>query len=329
MNPANTSVPRTAIEFQDLFRTEKDCAAAIAKLRWPNGFVCPNCGHDDAFYISTRHLYQCAVCKHQTSITAGTIFHKTRVKLRHWFWMIYCVSVDKGGASSSRIARELGMYQKTVWHILHKIRHAMGRRDEGIALAGLIECDTAFIGAGARKTGRRKLGKEAYNPNRVKGERRLGRPTPRRSKKKTQTAVLVLIEDEGAASGNVAMKVLDYAVRWDLAEIVEQRADPCQHFKTDLWQPNFVLRSMGHKLQAKKSDGPEAVVWLPHVHRAISLFKRFLLGTYHGVSAKYLPGYLQEFCFRFNRRQKQEIIWHSLLKACCYTVPLTYSELTV
>jgi hypothetical protein len=146
-------------------------------------------------------------------------------------------------------------------------------------------------------------------------------------KKKTQTEILVLIEDEGAASGNLAMKVLDYAERWDVAEIVNEKVEPCQRFKSDLWQPNFVLRSMGHKLQAKKSNGPESVVWLPHVHRAISLFKRFLLGTYHGVSAKYLPGYLQEFCFRFNRRHKQEIIWESLLKACCYTVPLKYSEL--
>ena len=88
--------------------------------------------------------------------------------------MIYCVAHDKGGASSSRIASQLGMYQKTVWHILHKIRHAMGNRDEGITLAGLIEMDTAIIGPGARKTGRRKVGKEAYSPGRHKGERRRG-----------------------------------------------------------------------------------------------------------------------------------------------------------
>lgn len=190
MNKAVTKLPRTAIEFFDRFKTEADCLNAIAKIRWPKGFVCPNCGHDDAHFVSTRHLFQCTVCKHQTSITAGTLFHKTRIPLRHWFWMIYCVAHDKGGASSTRIASQLGMYQKTVWHILHKIRHAMGRRDEGITLAGLIELDTAYIGPGARKTGRRRLGKEAYNPGRMKGERMLGRPKSSGEKKRLRPKCL-------------------------------------------------------------------------------------------------------------------------------------------
>lgn len=327
MNKAITNLPRTAIEFQDRFRTEADCLQAIAKLRWPKGFVCPNCGHDDAHFVSTRELFQCTVCKHQTSITAGTIFHKTRIPLRKWFWMIYCVAHDKGGASSTRIASQLGMYQKTVWHILHKIRHAMGCRDEGITLAGLIEMDGAIVGPGARKTGRRSLGKEAYNPGRNKGERRRGLAKRSGQKKKTQTEVLVLIEDDGRSAGNLVMKVLDYAERRDVGEIVEQRVDPCQRFKTDGWQPNYVVRSMGHQLQAKVLPGPESVVWLPHVHRAISLFKRFLLGTYHGVGARYLERYLQEFCFRFNRRRKPQTIWKSLLRACAGTVPVTYAEL--
>lgn len=174
MNQVITKLPRTAVEFQDRFRTEDDCLNAIAKLRWPNGFVCPNCGHDDAYFVSTRQLFQCTLCTHQTSITAGTLFHGTKIPLRNWFWMIYIVAHDKGGASSTRIAAQLGMYQKTVWHILHKIREAMGNRDESITLAGLIELDEAEIGAEARKTGRRKLGKEGYRPGRHKGMRNRG-----------------------------------------------------------------------------------------------------------------------------------------------------------
>ena len=186
-------IPMTALEFQDRFRTEEDCQEALAKLRWPQGFTCPNCGHDDAYLIKERRLLQCIVCRHQASITAGTIFHGTKIPLRNWFWMIYTVAHDKGGASSSRFAQQLGMYQKTAWHILQKIRHAMGNRDEVIKLEGLIEIDEAEIGREARKTGRRK----SDPPARHKGMRQRGRAATSGGKKKTQTEVLVMVESEG------------------------------------------------------------------------------------------------------------------------------------
>lgn len=321
-------IPMSALEFQDRFRSEESCEQALVKLRWPRGFICPNCGHDDAYFLQERRLMQCIICRHQTSVTAGTIFHGTKIPLRNWFWMIYLVAHDKGGASSSRIAEQLNMYQKTVWHILQKIKHAMGNRDDAITLAGLIELDEALIGPEARKTGRQKTAKEASIPGRHKGLRCRGLAPISGVKKKTQTEIVVLVEDEGACAGNLVMKVLDYSDRQDIREIVEERVDPSQCFKTDGWQPHFVIQNMGHNLQTKVcSNSPLSVEWLPHVHRAISLLKRFLLGTYHGVSAKYLPRYLQEFCFRFNRRHKPKTIWQSLLNACLTTLPITYAEL--
>lgn len=320
-------VPMSALEFQDRFRTEEDCIEAIRKLRWPRCFICPNCQHDDAYLLKERALMQCINCRHQTSVTAGTIFHGTKVPLRNWFWIIYMVAHDKGGASSSRLAEQLGMYQKTVWHILQKIRHAMGTRDECFSLAGLIELDEAFIGAEARKTGRRKSSEIGFAPARHKGYRRLGLPSLSGAKKKTQTEILVMVEDEGEKAGYLAMSVLDYTDRLDLLEIVNQKVDPSQYFKTDGFHAHYVLRSYGHHLDIKVCGGAASVRWLPHVHRAISLLKRFLLGTYHGVSAKYLPRYLQEFVFRFNRRHKPKTIWQSLLNACVSMVPFTYAEL--
>lgn len=327
MSQKRSHVPMTALEFQDAFRTEQDCLMAIANYRWPNGFICPNCGHDDGYYISTRGSYECPACKKQTTVTAGTIFHGTKIPLRNWFWMIYVVAHDKGGASATRIAQQLGMYYKTVWHILQKLRHAMDRRDERYSLLGLIELDEAIIGPEARKTGRPKSDKEHYNPGRHKGKRSLGRSKKSGGARKTQTEVLVMIEDHGEAAGHLSMKVLDYSDRLDIAEIVEKKVPPNQKFKTDGKQAHWVLQSMGHELELKVCSGPPGVEWLPHSHRAISLFKRFLLGTYHGVSASYLPRYLQEFCFRFNRRNRPAKIWESLLKACVGTLPMTYPEL--
>lgn len=177
----------TAIEFQDSFRTEEDCQRYLAKLRWPKGFICPNCEHDDAYLVTTRGLFQCVVCRHQTSVTSGTLFHGTKIPLRNWFWMIYQVSQDKGGASSTRLAEQLGMYQKTVWHILQKIRHAMSRRDENIILAGLIELDEAVIGPQARKTGRRS---EAEACKKMRGKSLAAGPKTRerRGKRKQKSS---------------------------------------------------------------------------------------------------------------------------------------------
>lgn len=317
-------IPESALEFQDRFRTEDDCLEALRKLRWPRCFICPNCQHDDAYFLKERRLMQCVNCRHQASITSGTIFHGTKIPLRNWFWIIYMVAQDKGGASSSRLAEQLNMYQKTVWHILQKVRHAMGNRDDGYSLAGLIELDEAIIGAEARKTGRNKL---ANFPDGHKGFKRLGRPPLSGAKKKTQTQVLVMVEDRGERAGYVAMKVVDYTDRLDILEIVNQKVEPAQHFKTDGFSAHYVLQSYGHNLDIKVCGGKSSVEWLPHVHRAISLLRRFLFGTYHGVSAKYLPRYLQEFSFRFNRRNHRKPIWQSLLNACLTSLPFTYAEL--
>lgn len=322
--------PMSALEFQDRFRTEEDCLEYIRQIRWPNGFICPNCGHDFAYELKERRLYQCSVCHRQTSVTAGTIFHKTRTPLRKWFWMIYQITQDKGGASASKLARQLCGFQSTVWNQLQKLRHAMGRRDETITLAGFIELDEAVIGPQARKTGRRK--KDDKDNKKGPRMKTLGRPKKDGTKSnKMQTEVIVMVERENATAGNLAMKVVYKTTRDDVREAVEQRIeDNRQSFKSDAIQSHFVVRSMGHDLEALRLSGtPLSVEELPVVHRAISLLKRFLIGTYHGVSAKYLQRYLSEFAFRWNRRDAEQTLWSSMLKAACFALPMTYAELTL
>lgn len=317
-----------AIEFQDRYSTEDACIQALIKLRWPKGFVCPNCGHDDAYFLSARRLYQCTVCRHQASITSGTIFHKSRIPLRHWFWMIFLMAQDKGGTSASRLAKQLGMYQKTVWHMLHKIRHAMGSRDSGISLAGLIEMDPAIIGPHARKTGRQKTTENSEDGDRRVGKLQLGARPKKGKKKKRQTPVLVLVEALNFEAGNLVMQVLDTPSYESIGEVVEQKVDEGRwQFKSDGAQYNWVVQHMGHELDLKVCQGNESLEHLPILNQVVGLLKRFLFGTYHGVSAHYLPSYLQEFCFRFNRRLNEEWIFESMLRACLFTVPMTCAEL--
>lgn len=316
----------TAIEFQDRFRTDEDCLAALFELRWPNGFVCPNCEHDDAYKLNTG-LYQCTVCRHQSSVTSGTIFHGTKISLRNWFWIIFVVSTDKGGASSSRLAVQLGMYQKTVWHILQKVRHAMGSRDSQISLAGLIELDEAIIGPHARKTGRLKKTKEGGSAPYKQGKRSLGNRRGGKARRKTQTPVLVLVEAENFSAGNVFLQVVEKSTYTTIQEVVEEHIDDGDHhFKTDGAQSNYVIQYMGHHLDAKVCSGPPSLEHLPILNQTVGLLKRLLFGTYHGVSSRYLPRYIQEFAFRFNRRKNESTIFESLLRACLFTVPMTYAE---
>jgi hypothetical protein len=317
----------TLFEFQNRFASEDDCLDALEKLRWPSGFRCPNCEHDDGYRLTKRRLIQCSVCRHQTSVTAGTIFHKTTVSLCNWFWMIYLMAQDKGGASSSRIAKQLGMHYRTVWHQMHKIRHAMACRDEQvIELAGVIELDEAIFGAEARKP-RTEETKRGKGSNKEKPHRRTkGRP---RQDEKRRTEVLVMIESEGDRAGHLVMKVIDgKTTREAIRETVEQRVeDQRQLFRTDALQSHWVLKDMGHDVKAVVCSGELSVHWLPWVHTAISLVRRYLVGTFHGVGADRLQSYLDEFCFRFNRRFKENQITWSLLNACALALPIQYAEL--
>lgn len=311
----------TALEFFARYSSEEACLEAIEKMRWPKGFVCPNCQHDVGYRLTDRNLFQCAVCRHQTSVTAGTIFHKTRVPLTNWFYILYSVAHDKGGSSAARLSQQLNMHYSTVWHIVQKIKYAMAKRDENILLAGEIELDTMFVGPEARKMGR---------PSARRDDDCLGKSHPKPVRQfrfgKLQTPVIVMVETLSGRAGNVAMRVVERTTYDDIQEFAMQRAEPGQHFKTDGDHSNYSLRTVGFHT-AKVCSGRKSLEWLPIVHRVISLAKRHLMGTYHGVSPMYLQSYLDDFCFRFNRREKILSLATSALRACVFANQISYAEL--
>ncbi len=278
-------------EFNKRYRTERDCLDVIEKVRWPNGFICPKCGHDEGYRLHVRRVIECAVCKYQSSITAGTVFHRTRMPLMKWFWMMYLIGQDKGGASALRVSKQLDINFKTAWRVLHKIRRAMSRRDSKVVrLAGLIELDEGYFGGKHRKV-----------------------------------QVLVAIEREPKKAGKLVMKKIfgRMASEPEIKRVVKIHMDndSPQHFVTDCAAAHNTLKKMGHTLERHKSTPESAAKHLPLVHLAISLAKTFILGTYHGVSRKYIQRYLDEFCYRFNRRLKESDLVQSLIRTCVYTKP--------
>ena len=283
------------LEWQKRFGTEKACAAAIAKYRWPSGFVCPACGHNASWYITTRKVYQCSKCKHQTSVIAGTLFHSTNLPLVKWFWAIYLMVSDKGGISAMRLSKQIQVSWLTARNMLRKLRTAMAHRDSVYRLVEeLIEMDDTYIGG--KRPGKRGRGAAGKKP------------------------VLVAVERKDKGSGFIAMKAVDTISKETVKDFLKYHIQEGHHIRTDALPALNVIQE-GHIHEKQKTPPHKASEWLPKVHVIIGNLKVFLNGTYHGVSSQYLQEYLDEFCYRFNRRFWEHELPFRLLNACAAHAP--------
>ncbi len=129
--------PTTLLAFQEQFPDEEACWRTLRRMRWPHGFRCPRCRHRKSYRLALRRLEQCQRCRYQASVTAGTIFHRTRVPLRVWFLAIFFVARHKQGISALQFQRDsgVGSYQ-TAWTLLHKVRSALGQQTDDLLAAG-------------------------------------------------------------------------------------------------------------------------------------------------------------------------------------------------
>ena len=274
-------LPSTMADFEDLFRNETDCINYLKELRWPNGFVCPKCGHPEGWETADS-LIICQMCSHKTSLTSGTIFHQTHKPLMYWFRAIWYVTNQKNGVSALGLQRALGLGSyHTSWTWLHKLRSAMVDPDRD-RLKGVVEVDEAYYGG--EKKGKRGRGAEG------------------------KELVFVAVEDNGGKPGRVRLVHVEDASYKSLSSAIEQTVEPGSTIRSDGWQS---YRSITKKGYTHKTVGPKTVETgedlLPLVDLAVSLLKRWLLGTHHGgISASHLGYYLDEFTFRFNRRTSTE-----------------------
>jgi len=282
-------------EWQSRFQTEQDCLIYLQKLKWPNGFICPQCGQDHAHFIQVRQLYQCSACQHQTSLKAGTLFHRSHLPLRKWFWGIYFIGSDKGGISAMRLSKLIEVNWRTARLMLKKLRQAMAHRDSLYQLGGLIEVDDALVG-GKRpgKRGRGAIGK---------------------------TSVLVACESKESEAGYVAMKAVKSVNHKTVKDFVNKRISEGQKVHTDALAALNIIGEK-HEHEARVTPSGKVDQWLPWVHITIGNLKAFLLGTFHGVSGKYLQEYLDEFCYRFNRRFFEVEIPNRLLNLAVIHAPI-------
>jgi len=288
-------------EFLKRFPTEDDCFQYLVKKRWPDGFRCPKCGNPHAYYIVTYHRFQCTVCRHQTSVTAGTVFHKLRQPLLTLFWAVYFIATSKKGMSAMELKRKLGIrsYQ-TSWLLLHKIRSAMAS-SHLFPLTGNVEVDETFVGG--RRPGKRGRGAEG------------------------KSLVAAVVETNGTTMGRAYLETIDDATTDTLARFVTSHVAPGVMVTTDAYKSYGFLSTSFHHVQVVRShktvDEP-----LPKVHIVIANLKMWLRGTYNCLPSKHLQKYLDEFNFRFNRRWYLESIFDKLLDRCVNSFSLSYADLT-
>lgn len=296
--------PKTLAEFQDRFASEEDCRRYLVTCRWPDGFRCPRCGGGDAYGLAGRGLLQCRSCRHQTSVTAGTVLHRARVPLRLWFSAAYLVTTHTPGFSAVQLQRQLGLDRyETAWTMLQKLRRAM-LRPERDRIAGTVEVDETYVGG-------------------VEEGRRGGR-----HRDSTKSIVVGAVEvRDGGSSGRIRLAVVEDLSAASLTAFVTASVKPGNTVLTDGWQGYAPLRHAYDHRPSTVGDLRNASKLLPRVHRAFSNLKTWLKGTHHGVSAKHLPHYVNEFVFRFNRRRTPMAAFQSLLGLTTQHAPTTYKML--
>src|SRR5437763_2101630 len=315
-------LPQDFLEFNARFGTDEQCREYLFRARWPDGFRCDGCGHDHAYTLRTRLVYECVACRKQHSLLAGTIFEQTKTALARWFLAIYLVTSSKGGIAAAELQRQLGLgsYQ-TAWSWLHKIRKAMVRPDRE-PLAGRVEADETHVGG--PKSG--KPGRGAAGKTLVAGAVETGRGKAR-----------------GRRLGRLRLAVLPDASAASLQGFLAAHVATPATVATDGWRGYLGLPAKGydHEPVSLTASWGDAALRLPGIHLVFCLAKRWLLGTHHGaVSEKHLPAGpwpragepdpgLDEYVFRFNRRTAN-LVSHGfarLIEQAVKTRPTTYREI--
>ncbi|NUM56590.1 MAG: IS1595 family transposase [Candidatus Hydrogenedentes bacterium] len=275
------------ITMMDTFGSEDKCRDYLTELRWPDGVVCPRCGCTNISKIIKRDQYDCDGCRYQFSATAGTIFHDSHLPLRKWFAAVYLMCESRKGISANQLKRTLKVAYKTAWYLCHRIRAAVKDVNEA-QLSGTVECDETYLGGRARGRGRGFTGHKQM--------------------------VLGAIE----RGGDVRLKVDKRADRKTLHKFVFDTAHPdTEAIFTDGHAGYKGITDANTRHETVNHEADEWVRGDVHtntIEGVFSLFKRSVVGSYHQISAKHLPAYLDEFEFRFNNRKNPYLFRDTLLK---------------
>ena len=256
--------------------TQDECRLILEELRWPDGVKCPHCQSDKISRIRKRFQYDCDSCRYQFSVTAGTIFHDSHLPLPKWFAAVYLMCESKKGMSALQLKRTLHTGYQTAWYLCHRIREAMKDVEPKKLQGGTVEIDETYVGGKARRWRKRSIKKVVIGIRQRNGDLRMIHAEDAKSE-----TVREIIKENIGGSVEVIMTDESAIYPWALNKLQKEKH-----------------RTINHSREYAHGD-----VHTNTVESAFSLFKRGIVGTWHKVSAKHLPAYLDEMCFRFNNRK--------------------------
>ncbi|MBI2515939.1 MAG: IS1595 family transposase [Opitutae bacterium] len=295
--------PRTLLELEQRFSDEAACRAFLFKLRWPQGFTCPEC-RGQKVWPMTGSRWLCAGCRWQVSVTAGTVFQDSKLPLVVWFRAMWQVTAQKNGVRAMGLQRVLGLgSDKTAWTVRHKLRRAMVRPGRE-RLHGAVEVDEAYWGGQEQDV----RGRETYE----------------------KALIAIASEADGEGIGRIRLRHIPDTSRATLHGFIADSIEPGSTVQTDGLQAYREMKGYVHDRRVQSHQPEDAEHLLPRAHRVISLLKRWLLGTHQGaVGADYLQDYLDEFTFRFNRRTSatRGKLFFRLAQQAVQTEPTAYDAL--
>lgn len=296
----------TIVELFDAFSSDDRCRELLERLRWPNDPECPRCFGPVVRLADREKLLYCKDCDYQFTVTSGTIFHDSHLPLIKWFTATYLLCESKKGMSALQIKRTLGVAYKTAWYLCHRIRAAMGTAEKSM-LEGTIEMDETYVGGRVRRgTGAEK---RLINKEIVIGIKQRG-------------GELRFFKGEDVKSGTLARYIKDNVSK------------ECEVIVTDelTSYPGAVKQSGIDGIRHERVNHAAGIyadgdITTNGIESAFSLLKRGIVGSWHRVSAKHLPAYLEEMTFRFNRRNSRTLFLDTL-RHMVTADPLTFERLT-
>lgn len=295
------------VDFYRRFPNEESCVSYLKTKREEQGIVCPKCGCTHHYWKSYRNQWECKECGHRTGIKSGTVMHSSNLPLLTWFIAIHLVTSTKKSFSASELQRQLGIgcYQ-TVWEMLHKIRSVMGKRDSGYKLNGSMELDDAFFTI-------------SLDDNRKDKKLKRGRG----SQKKAKVLVITESKDQDRKDnrkriqksvGHIKMIVLNDLKSNTLDNEVKKWIDRESDITTDDSKSYVNFKNIVRSHSSQVVEPKEIDKVLPWVHIVISNAKRQLLDIHHDIRPEFLQRYLDEFCYKFNRRNLD--VFERLMDSC-------------
>lgn len=292
------------IEFNDKYGNEDNCRQDLWERRLKIGFECPKCFCVDGYKINKELRWECKGCKHQISITSGTVFDNSKLELRKWYLAAFLIVSSKSGISAKELQRQIGVTYKTAWYVNRRLREVMKTANNQYKLVGTVLMDEAYF------TGR---------DNNAEMPKKRGRGTD-----KSKVIVAVSVSDEGKPK-YVRMEVVENFKAKTIEKFADDYIEKGSKIITDgfkSYKSQTLLKNYFVNHDIVPADSPDSKLkWL---HILISNAKAFILGTFHGLKSQDLQLYLDEFCYRFNRRHIPHLTFDKLINSAIVTSSVGY-----